>query len=229
MLKTLIHSVIGSPSERKMRRLRPILERINALSDEYRALSDDALRAKTAEFKERVARGLAEVPEGTPPEERAKRENLVLEAILPEAFAAVREASARAIGLRHYDVQLLGGMVLNSGAIAEMKTGEGKTLVATAPVYLNALMGRGVHVVTVNDYLAKRDSEWMGPVYRFMGLSVGFVQHDLPNEERQKAYGCDVTYVTNNEVGFDYLRDNMVVRREDRVLRPLFFAIIDEV
>jgi len=188
------------------------------------ALSDADLRGKTAEFKERYAKGET------------------LDALLPEAFAVVREASKRAIGLRQFDVQLLGGIILHQGKISEMKTGEGKTLVATAPVYLNALTGRGVHVVTVNDYLAKRDRQWMGPVYEFLGLTVGFVQHDMPSPEHKASYACDITYVTNNEIGFDYLRDNMVVRQEDRVLRYLpeaverdgFFrrlpyAIVDEV
>ncbi|MBI4348705.1 MAG: preprotein translocase subunit SecA, partial [Elusimicrobia bacterium] len=229
MLKTLVYSLFGSPSERTINKLRPMLAQINALADEYQKLTDDELKAKTPAFKERVAAGFARIPDHLEPEPRKAAEIAVLETVLPEAFAAVREAAARSIGLRHYDVQLLGGMVLNRGAISEMKTGEGKTLVATAPVYLNALTGRGVHLVTVNDYLARRDCEWMGPVYRFLGLTVGFVQHDMPNEERRRAYSSDVTYVTNNEIGFDYLRDNMVVRAEDRVLRPTNFAIVDEV
>jgi preprotein translocase subunit SecA len=208
------------------------LDATNALDERTRALADSDFPRKTEELKQRLKTMLADVEEGGTDEERERYRRLeaaALEELLPEAFALVREAARRTIGLRHYDVQLLGGMVLNSGGIAEMRTGEGKTLVATAPVYLNALTGRGVHLITVNDYLAKRDSEWMGPVYRFLGLTVGFVQHDLRNDLRQQAYACDVTYVTNNEVGFDYLRDNMVVKAGDRVLRPLNFAIIDEV
>ena len=219
----------GTPSERRIKKLRPILDQINALAPEYEKLSDEQLKAKTPELKSRIAERLKQVPEDAEADEKKKAEQEALEEVLPEAFAAVREASRRTIGLRHYDVQMLGGMVLNSGAISEMKTGEGKTLVATAPVYLNALTGRGVHVVTVNDYLAKRDCEWMGPVYRFLGLTVGFIQHDMPNAERRAAYGSDVTYITNNEVGFDYLRDNMVIRADDRVQRELNFAIVDEV
>ncbi len=229
MIQKLVYSIFGSPSERKIKQLQPLLARVNALADEYKALSDEALKAKTAEFRERIAPGLAAIPPGLEPKEFRRREKEVLDAVLPEAFAAVREAAARSIGLRHYDVQLLGGMVLHGGAISEMKTGEGKTLVATAPIYLNALAGRGAHVVTVNDYLAKRDCQWMGPVYQFLGLTVGYIQHDMSNEERRAAYACDVTYVTNNEIGFDYLRDNMVVRAEDRVLRGNHYAIVDEV
>jgi preprotein translocase subunit SecA len=228
----IIYRIIGTPSERLLKRYQPVLDRVNALEAEVKALPDSAFCEKTAELKARLAEALSDVEEGTTEEERKAfktSEQAALDELLPEAFALVREAARRTIGLRHYDVQLLGGMVLHEGAIAEMKTGEGKTLVATAPVYLNALSGRGVHLVTVNDYLAKRDSEWMGPVYKFLGLTVGRVQHDMRNEDRQAAYRCDVTYVTNNEVGFDYLRDNMVVRREDRVMRPANFAIIDEV
>ena len=229
MIKKLFEAIFGTSSERKLKKYRPVLERINALDAEVSALPDAAFPAKTVELRARLKDELSQIPEESTDEERMKATQEALNLLLPEAFALAREAAKRSIGLRHYDVQLLGGMVLHDKGIAEMKTGEGKTLVATAPVYLNALMGRGVHVVTVNDYLARRDSEWMGPVYRFLGLSVGFVQHDLPNEDRQKAYRCDVTYVTNNEVGFDYLRDNMVVRKEERVLQPLFYAIIDEV
>jgi preprotein translocase subunit SecA len=228
----LIYSIIGTPSERLLKRFQPVLDRANALEAEVKALPDSAFPEKTAELKARLADVLSGVEEGTTEEARKAykaAEQAALDELLPEAFALAREASRRTIGLRHYDVQLLGGMVLHEGAIAEMKTGEGKTLVATAPVYLNALSGRGVHLVTVNDYLAKRDSEWMGPVYKFLGLTVGRIQHDMSNEERQTAYRCDVTYVTNNEVGFDYLRDNMVVRREDRVMRQVNYAIIDEV
>ncbi|MEK9145506.1 MAG: preprotein translocase subunit SecA, partial [Elusimicrobiota bacterium] len=229
MIDKLVYRLIGTPSERRIKKLQPMLERINALEAETQALPPEAFPAKTAELRERVKESLSGMPQGLEKEERVKRVNAALEEVLPEAFALAREASRRAIGLRHFDVQMLGGMVLHSSGISEMKTGEGKTLVATAPVYLNSLMGRGVHVVTVNDYLAKRDSEWMGPIYRYLGLTVGFVQHDIDNATRSAAYACDVTYVTNNEIGFDYLRDNMVVRAGDRVLRPLHYAIVDEV
>lgn len=198
-------------NERELRRISAIVQRINALEPEIQRLSDDELRAKTAEFKERVARGES------------------LDSILPEAFAVVREAARRTLGMRHFDVQLMGGVVLHEGNIAEMKTGEGKTLVATLPAYLNALEGRGVHIVTVNDYLAKRDSEWMGQVYKFLGLSVGLIVHGLDIAARQRAYAADITYGTNNEFGFDYLRDNMALRKEDIVQRELNYAIVDEV
>ena len=236
MIQELFYKIIGTPSERTLKKYKPLLEQINGLEPEIKALADADFPKKTEELKSRVAQAVeAASPEKWPSDPDVKDKlqkdiwNAALEEVLPEAFALCREAARRTIGLRHYDVQMLGGIVLNSGAIAEMRTGEGKTLVATAPIYLNALLGRGCHVVTVNDYLAKRDAEWMGPVYRFLGLTVGFVQHDIPNEERRAAYHSDVTYVTNNEVGFDYLRDNMVVRADDRVLRPLQFAIIDEV
>ena len=236
MIQRAFEAVFGTSSERRLKKLRPLLERVNALEEEVKALTDEQFPEKTAGLRKKIQEEIeAKTPAELPADETEKEKLLkqiwseALDEALPEAFALCREAARRTIGLRHYDEQLLGGMVLHNGGIAEMKTGEGKTLVATAPVYLNALMGRGVHVVTVNDYLAKRDCEWMTPVYRFLGLSTGFVQHDISNEERRKAYGSDVTYVTNNEVGFDYLRDNMVVRREDRVLRPLFYAIIDEV
>ena len=233
MIKALVEKVIGTPSERTLKRYRPLLESANAFEAEVKALSDADFPRRTAELKERVAALFAaiSVPENDEDHRDARKaaEIAALNEVLPEAFALCREAARRAIGLRHFDVQFLGGITLHNGAIAEMRTGEGKTLVATAPAYLNALVGKGVHVVTVNDYLARRDSEWMGPVYRFLGLTVGVVQHDSSNAERQAAYACDITYVTNNEVGFDYLRDNMVVRKEDRVLRPLYYAIIDEV
>ncbi len=236
IIKDLFYRIIGTPSERTLKTYRPTLDLINAAEEGAKALSDADFPAKTAEFKERVAKAVeAAEPAEWPSDEKTKDDlqkkiwKDALEEVLPEAFALVREAARRTIGLRHYDVQMLGGIVLNNGAIAEMRTGEGKTLVATAPAYLNALLGRGVHIVTVNDYLAKRDAEWMGPVYKFLGLTVGFVQHDLPNEERRESYLCDIPYVTNNEVGFDYLRDNMVVRAEDRVMRPMHYAIIDEV
>ena len=211
MIKEIIGAIFGSQNERDIKKIRPVVEKINSLEPSIKELSDDQLKDKTLEFKDRLSKGET------------------LDDLLPEAFACVREASRRTIGLRHFDVQLIGGYILHKGKIAEMKTGEGKTLVATLAVYLNALEGKGVHVVTVNDYLAKRDKEWMEPVYNALGLTVGNVCHDVSNEERQKAYQCDITYVTNNELGFDYLRDNMVVRKEQRVLRPLNYAIIDEV
>ena len=210
MLK-VFQKIFGSSNERFLKSIVPAVQAVNNLESSFTGLSDEALRAKTDEFRRRLEGGET------------------LDQLLPEAFAAVREASRRAIGLRHFDVQLTGGMVLHQGKIAEMRTGEGKTLVATLPAYLNALSGKGVHIVTVNDYLARRDRGWMGPVFEKLGLTVGFVQHDMPSDERRLSYACDITYVTNNEIGFDYLRDNMVVRREDRVLRPLNFAIVDEV
>lgn len=211
MIKKLIDVIFGTKSERDIKKIMPLVNEINSLESEYSSLSDEKLRAKTEEFKRMIQQGIS------------------LDEILPHAYAVVREASKRTIGLRHYDVQLIGGIVLHQGKIAEMKTGEGKTLVATLPAYLNALTGKGVHIVTVNDYLAKRDRYWMGPIYEFLGLSVGFIQHDMDNEERRRMYACDITYVTNNEVGFDYLRDNMVMDKADRVLRGLNYAIVDEV
>ncbi|TAM77251.1 preprotein translocase subunit SecA [bacterium] len=205
-LKTLFDS-----NEREIARFRRVVERINALEPPTQALSDEELAAKTPAFKERLAAGES------------------IDDLLPEAFAVVRETGRRVTGMRHFDVQLIGGIVLHQGKVAEMKTGEGKTLVATLPVYLNALTGRGVHVVTVNDYLAKRDAEWMAPIYRFLGLTVGVIQHDLNSEQRREAYGSDITYVTNNEVGFDYLRDNMAWQVEDLVQRELHYAVVDEV
>ncbi len=211
MFKNLLEKIIGSYSERELKRITPIVDRIEALEPEMKALNDEQLKAKTAEFKKRLAEGET------------------LDDIMPEAFAVVREASVRVLGMRHFRVQLIGGIVLHQGRIAEMKTGEGKTLVATLPVYLNALEGKGVHVVTVNDYLARRDSEWMGKIYNFLGLSVGLIVHGLDNAERRHAYACDITYGTNNEFGFDYLRDNMVTYKKDMVQRDLHYAIVDEV
>jgi preprotein translocase subunit SecA len=232
--------VFGTHNEREVKKLQPRVERINALEPEIRRMTDAELRAKTDEFRRRVQDRLALLHE--PPEEEmdADRRKLwdkeqyaaieeVLDTILEEAFAVVREAGRRAVNMRHFDVQLIGGMVLHSGRIAEMKTGEGKTLVATLPVYLNSLAGRGVHVVTVNDYLAKRDSEWMGKVYSFLGLSVGVIVHDLDDEQRKAAYASDITYGTNNEFGFDYLRDNMKFDMKDCVQRGHYFSIVDEV
>ena len=211
MLGNLLKKVVGSKNERELNKLWPKVDEINALEPQMSALTDAELAALTPAFRERLQNGES------------------LDDLLPEAFAAVREAARRTIGQRHFDVQLIGGMVLHEGKIAEMKTGEGKTLAATLPVYLNALTGRGVHVVTVNDYLAKRDAEWMGAIYRFMGLSVGCILHGLDDAERKEAYGADVTYGTNNEFGFDYLRDNMKFQLDELVQREFYYAIVDEV
>src|SRR5437879_3569484 len=211
MLDTLRAKVVGTQNERELKRLRPIVAQVNALEASVQALPNEQLRAKTVEFKQRVANGET------------------LDQLLPEAFAVVREVGRRVLNMRHFDVQLIGGAVLHAGKIAEMKTGEGKTLVATLPAYLNALEGKGVHVVTVNDYLARRDSEWMGRIYRFLGMSVGVIQHDLKDDERQIAYGSDITYGTNNEFGFDYLRDNMKFELAQYVQRGHQYAIVDEV
>ncbi|MEH1950015.1 MAG: preprotein translocase subunit SecA [Nostoc sp.] len=207
MLKLLL----GDPNARKLKKYQPSVTEINLLEEEIKVLSDDELKGKTVEFKQRIAKGET------------------LDDILPEAYAVVREAARRVLGLRHFDVQLLGGIILHVGQIAEMKTGEGKTLVATLPSYLNALTGKGVHVITVNDYLARRDAEWMGQVHRFLGLSVGLIQSSMTPSERQKNYDCDITYVTNSEVGFDYLRDNMATSMADVVQRPFNYCVIDEV
>ncbi|MEO6966379.1 MAG: DEAD/DEAH box helicase, partial [Acidobacteriaceae bacterium] len=204
----------------------PMVTAINALEPTMQQLSDEQLRAKTDEFRARIAARIAGVEEA---DERHDREQDELDKILPEAFAVVREASRRVVSMRHFDVQLIGGAVLHQGKIAEMKTGEGKTLVATLPCYLNALAGRGVHVVTVNDYLAKRDAEWMGKIHNFLGLSIGVIVHDLDDDQRRAAYAADITYGTNNEFGFDYLRDNMKFRIDDCVQRSHNFAIVDEV
>jgi len=211
MLQFVIDKIFGTKTERDLKKLWPFVAEINAFESRIKDLTDSQLQAKTAEFKEKLSQGAT------------------LDDILPEAFAVVREAGWRKVGMRHFDVQLIGGVVLHQGRISEMKTGEGKTLVATLPAYLNALEGKGVHIVTVNDYLAKRDTEWMGPIYKFLGLSVGTIQHDLNDQERQRAYGCDITYGTNNEFGFDYLRDNMKFRRTDLVQREFNYAIVDEV
>ena len=211
MIGGVARKLFGSSNDRRIRTYRPRVEAINALEQELEQLSDEALRARTEDFKKRVTEGAT------------------LDDILVPAFATVREASKRTLGQRHFDVQLIGGMVQHEGKISEMKTGEGKTLVATLAVYLNALAGRGVHVVTVNDYLAKRDAEWMGQIYNFLGLTVGVIVHGLDDTERKKQYDCDVTYGTNNELGFDYLRDNMKYRVEDMVQRGHTYAIVDEV
>jgi len=211
MIKFVINKVIGTQNQRALKKIQPLVEKINAFEPDIKALSDNKLRAKTDEFRQRLKQGQ------------------LLDDILPEAFAIVRETAKRAVNMRHFDAQLIGGVILHSGKIAEMATGEGKTLVATLAAYLNALTGEGVHIITVNDYLAKRDSEWMGPIYNFLGLSVGVIQHDLDPETRRNAYNCDITYGTNNEFGFDYLRDNMVVSKQDMVQRRLHYAIVDEV
>ena len=207
----IIEKLFGTHSERELKRIYPIVDKIEGMRDAMMALSDDELKAKTKEFKNRLASGET------------------LDDILPEAYATVREAARRVLGMEHYRVQIIGGIVLHQGRIAEMRTGEGKTLVSTLPAYLNALEGNGVHVVTVNDYLAKRDAEWMGQVHEFLGLKVGVVLNSMNNDERREAYKCDITYVTNNELGFDYLRDNMVIYKEQLVLRNLHYAIVDEV
>ncbi len=226
MIGTLLKKIVGTKNERELKRIQLNVDKTNALEPEISRLTDGELRAKTEEFKKFI-RDRAEGIETL--EDRRNAEASALEEILPEAFAVVREASKRTLGMRHFDVQIIGGIVLHEGKIAEMKTGEGKTLVATLPVYLNALTGRGVHVVTVNDYLARRDAQWMGPVYTFLGLTVGVIVHGLTDEQRQEAYGADVTYGTNNEFGFDYLRDNMKFDLKDYVQRELNYAIVDEV
>ena len=207
----LIKTLFGSYSKRELKRIEPIKNQVLALEDKYKAMSEAELRGMTAKLKGRLANGET------------------LDDILPDAFATCREAAARVLNMRHFPVQIIGGIVLHQGRIAEMRTGEGKTLVSTLPAYLNALSGEGVHIVTVNDYLAKRDSEWMGKVYKYLGLTVGLIIHDMDNDERRKAYACDVTYGTNNEIGFDYLRDNMVIYKNQRVQRPFNFAVVDEV
>ncbi|MFG6348909.1 MAG: preprotein translocase subunit SecA, partial [Lachnospiraceae bacterium] len=208
---SLISKIFGTHSQHEVKRIIPIVDKIEALAPEYEKLSDEELKAKTPGFKERLANGET------------------LDDILPEAYATVREAATRVLGMRHYRVQLIGGVILHQGRITEMRTGEGKTLVSTLPAYLNALEGKGVHIVTVNDYLAKRDAEWMGQVHEFLGLTVGVILNTLNSDERREAYNCDITYATNNELGFDYLRDNMVVYKEELVQRSLNYAIIDEV
>jgi preprotein translocase subunit SecA len=227
-IEKALAKVFGSANERLLKKLWPIVAEINQLEPEIKKLSDDELRAKTEEFRARLAERLEGASE-LPPEVRKPLEQTALDELLPEAFACVREASLRTTGMRHFDVQLIGGMILHSGRIAEMRTGEGKTLVATLPVYLNALLGKGVHVVTVNDYLARRDAEWMGRIYKFLGMTVGIIQNDLDDFERQESYKADITYGTNNEFGFDYLRDNMKFELSTCVQRGHYYAIVDEV
>lgn len=207
----ILRKMFGDYSQREIKRIDPLVQKTLSLEEEYRKLSDSELRGKTDEFRERLSGGET------------------LDDILPEAFAVCREAGDRVLGMRHFPVQIIGGIILHQGRISEMKTGEGKTLVATLPAYLNALSGKGVHIVTVNDYLAKRDSEWMGKLYRFLGLTVGLIIHGMDNDEKREAYAADITYCTNNELGFDYLRDNMVTYKEAKVQRGHNFAIVDEV
>ena len=214
----MFKKLLGDPNTRKLKKYFPLVSDVNILEEDLLPLSDDDLRTRTVEFRNKFEKTTS------PVEELA-----LLDELLPEAFAVVREASRRVLGMRHFDVQLIGGMVLHEGQIAEMKTGEGKTLVATLPSYLNALTGRGVHVVTVNDYLARRDAEWMGQIHRFLGLSVGLVQQSMAPIERKKNYECDITYATNSELGFDYLRDNMAGDESEIVQRDFQFCVIDEV
>ncbi|NQT95402.1 MAG: preprotein translocase subunit SecA [Candidatus Omnitrophica bacterium] len=247
MIKWISNKIFGSQNEKELKKLTPMLDKVNSFEQAVSALSDDQLCAKTSSFRTHAQKKETELKDQIRDLEQQIDEattqatkdslkpklkqlyNQIFDEILPEAFAVVREAAKRRINMRHFDVQIIGGVVLHEGRIAEMATGEGKTLVATLPVYLNALLGKGVHVITVNDYLAKRDREWMGPVYEFLGLSVGTIQHDMAPEDRKIAYNCDITYGTNNEFGFDYLRDNMVVSKEDMVQREPFYAIVDEV
>ena len=199
--------VFGTRSQREVKRIMPLVEKTESYQSQMQQLTDEQLRDKTREYKKRLAEGAT------------------LDDLLPEAFATVREAAKRVLGMEHYRVQIIGGIILHQGRIAEMKTGEGKTLVSTLPAYLNALTGRGVHIVTVNDYLANRDAEWMGKVHRFLGLTVGVVLNDMKNDERRQQYACDITYITNNELGFDYLRDNMVIYKEQLVQRELAYCL----
>ncbi|GDZ94393.1 preprotein translocase SecA subunit [Planktothrix agardhii CCAP 1459/11A] len=214
----MLKALLGDPNARKLKKYQPLVTDINILEEEIQSLSDEQLRAKTGEFKEKLAKA-----------RNRDDENQILDEILPEAFAVVREGGKRVLGMRHFDVQMLGGIILHTGQIAEMKTGEGKTLVSTLPAYLNALAGKGVHVITVNDYLARRDAEWMGQIHRFLGLSVGLIQQEMSPDQRQKNYNCDITYGTNSEMGFDYLRDNMATSMDEVVQRVFNYCIIDEV
>ncbi|HKC54259.1 MAG TPA: DEAD/DEAH box helicase, partial [Burkholderiales bacterium] len=225
MISRVLKAVFGSRNDRLLKHYGRSVRAINALELSMAALPDHGLGAKTLELRERFAKRVQGVPE----EERDAAEKAALAELLPESFAVVREAAKRVLNMRHFDVQLIGGMVLHDGKISEMRTGEGKTLVATLPAYLNALSGRGVHIVTVNDYLASRDAEWMGKVYKFLGLTVGVILTQMPHAEKQSAYAADITYGTNNEFGFDYLRDNMAMQVGDRFQRKLNYAIVDEV
>ncbi|MCQ2562307.1 MAG: preprotein translocase subunit SecA, partial [Alphaproteobacteria bacterium] len=210
-MKNILGMLLGSANDRIVKSYEKTVSQINKLEPKYQAMSDEEIHNLTNVFRTELSNGKTE------------------KELLPEVFAAVREAAWRSIGLRHFDVQMIGGMVLNNGQISEMKTGEGKTLVATLALYLKALHGKGAHLITVNDYLASRDAGWMGQVYRFLGMSVGVIQHDMSDEDRRNAYNCDITYVTNSELGFDYLRDNMKFNSDQQVLRPFFYAIVDEV
>ncbi|HEY9704710.1 MAG TPA: DEAD/DEAH box helicase, partial [Allocoleopsis sp.] len=214
----MFKNFLPNPNDRKLKKFQPYIAEINLLEEEISPLTDEQLKAKTGEFRLKLEKATTD-----------KQEQEILDEILPEAFAVVRETGKRVLGLRHFDVQLLGGIILHKGQVAEMKTGEGKTLVSTLPAYLNALNGKGVHVVTVNDYLAKRDAEWMGQIHRFLGLKVGLIQSTMEPNDRKKNYACDVTYATNSELGFDYLRDNMATTMAEVVQRPFNFCIIDEV
>ena len=247
MLNFIVKKIIGTQNQRQLKKIMPLVAKINSFEGSISKLTDSELRLKTDEFrarinekskmyKDEIGQLEAELVEVATPDEKERLRiklrdfrNIIFEDVLPEAFAVVREAGRRTINMRHFDVQLIGGVILHHGKISEMATGEGKTLVATLPAYLNGLLGKGVHVVTVNDYLAKRDREWMGPIYELLGLSIGVIQHDMEPQERQVAYGCDITYGTNNEFGFDYLRDNMVINKSDMVQRGHFYAIVDEV
>ena len=229
MINSVIAKVFGTANDRAVKKILPIVQQVNAFEPEISALSDEQLQSKTAEFKARIAKAIEGIDPKESPDELREAEKAALDALLPEAFAVVREAGKRVVGMRHFDVQIIGGAILHSGKIAEMKTGEGKTLVATLPTYLNALAGRGVHVVTVNDYLARRDSEWMGKIYGFLGMTTGVIVHDLSDEQRRDAYNADITYGTNNEYGFDYLRDNMKFELSDMVQRGQYFCVVDEV
>ncbi len=229
MFNSAIAKVFGTSNDRAIKRILPVLKQVNDLESTIKTLSDDELRGKTAEFRQRVADAVKGIDPKQDPEGFEAAEKAALDAIMPEAFAVAREAGWRVVGMRHFDVQIIGGTILHQGKIAEMKTGEGKTLVATLPAYLNAIAGRGVHVVTVNDYLAKRDAEWMGKIYGFLGLTVGVIVHDLSDQQRREAYAADITYGTNNEFGFDYLRDNMKFELTDMVQRGQYYCIVDEV
>ncbi|MDY7014285.1 MAG: preprotein translocase subunit SecA, partial [Cyanobacteriota bacterium] len=211
----MFKNLLGDPNTRKLKKYKPTVTETNLIEEDIQGLSDDQLRGKTTEFRAKLEKATSD---------RVEQE--ILEDILPEAFAVVREAAKRVLGMRHFDVQILGGTILHEGQIAEMRTGEGKTLVATLPSYLNALSGKGVHVVTVNDYLARRDAEWMGQVHRFLGLTVGLIQSGMSPTERKANYACDITYATNSELGFDYLRDNMATAMPDVVQRPFNYCII---
>ncbi|MDQ3375267.1 MAG: preprotein translocase subunit SecA, partial [Acidobacteriota bacterium] len=226
LVDKFFNKILGSNTDRYLKKINPIVGQVNALEPSVQKLSDDELKGRTVKFKEQIQKALEGIEDKA---ERRKKEQEVLSEIMPEAFATVREASVRVTEMRHFDVQLIGGLILHQGKVAEMRTGEGKTLVSTLPAYLNALTGRGIHIVTVNDYLALRDAEWMGKIHTFLGLTVGCIQNDMDDYERKEAYACDITYGTNNEFGFDYLRDNMKFDPEQLVQRDHYYAIIDEV